>query len=263
MMTALLVDDEPLARVHLQRLLEVHETQIIGEADNAATALQLAEDLRPDLLFLDIQMPGLTGLQMAAAIQSLDTPPLLIFVTGYSEHALVAFEHDALDYLVKPVTPERLAKTMVRARARLSEREAKRQVRETGPSNSQAGNELTIGTTAPLHRLPIREDFFVRFIPVDEIICAIARDKRVIVRTPEGEHRTYYTLTQLESLLPSELFFRVHDSCLVNIDQIKELHILGSHSYAVKLTNGLQLPVSRSRYPLLQHRLGVNALSTS
>src|SRR5437762_7674024 len=115
-MTALIVDDEPLARVHLRRLLEGQEVEILGEAESATLALQQAEDLQPELLFLDIQMPGLTGMQVASALLHLDVSPLIVFVTGYSEHAVTAFEHDALDYLVKPVAADRLAKTLVRAR---------------------------------------------------------------------------------------------------------------------------------------------------
>src|SRR5437773_837644 len=123
-MTALIVDDEPLARARLRRLLEGQDVQIVGEADNASTALQMAEDLKPEIVFLDIQMPGLTGMQMASAILHLEMAPLLVFVTGYSEHALEAIEHGALDYLLKPVSLERLIVTLGRVRERLSDRRA-------------------------------------------------------------------------------------------------------------------------------------------
>ena len=99
MITAIIVDDEPLARSRMKRLLELHGVQIVAEAANGAIALQQSEDLQPDLLFLDIQMPGLTGLQMATALLHLKKAPYLVFVTGYSEHSLAAFEYGALDYL--------------------------------------------------------------------------------------------------------------------------------------------------------------------
>jgi DNA-binding LytR/AlgR family response regulator len=250
LITALVVDDEPLARAHLRRLLELQEVQVLGEAENGPLALQMAEDLQPDLLTLDIQMPGLTGMQMAAALLHLDRPPLLIFVTGYSEHAAAAFEYDALDYLVKPVAPERLAKTLVRVRERLADRRARKHAEDRILNESAA--------QAPLRRLPVREDYVVKLIKVEEIICAVAREKRVFIRTANGEFRTYYTLTQLEGLLPADRFLRIHDSALVDLEQIEELQFLGGHSYSVRLTGGTQLPVGRTRYPDLQKRLGLN-----
>jgi DNA-binding LytR/AlgR family response regulator len=249
--SALIVDDEPLARAHLRRLLEAQNVEICAEAENAAQALQLAEDRRPDLLFLDIQMPGLTGMQAASALMHLDAPPLVIFVTGYSEHAVAAFEQDALDYLLKPVAPERLARTLVRARERLADRTALRSVEE------QVDTRAT--ESEPLKRLPIREDYVVRLLRVEEILCAVSREKRVWVRTVAGEHRTYYSLSQLESLLPPDTFCRIHDSCLVNLDKVEELVFLGNHSYMVRLSNEELVPVGRTRYAELQRRLGLGS----
>jgi len=250
MLTALIADDEPLARTHLRHQLEAQSARVIGEAENAAQALQLAEDLRPDLLFLDIQMPGMTGMQVASALLHLEAAPLIIFVTGYSEHAVAAFEQDALDYLVKPVSPDRLAKTLVRARDRLADQRLRRKANE---QIDRHANE-----SSPLRRLPVRENYVVRLIRVEEILCAIAREKRVVVLDGKGEYRTYYTLTQLESHLPADRFLRIHDSCLVNLERIDEVLFLGNHSYAVHLSNGLQLPVGRRRYPELQRRLGLD-----
>ena len=262
-MNTLIVDDEPLARAHLRRVLETLGEQVVGEAGDAAAALQKAESLRPDLLFLDIQMPGLSGLQMAAALQSLDAPPLVVFVTGYSEHALAAFEQSALDYIVKPVSPERLAKTLIRARERLGERAARRWISGDKIADWSAGPKAADLAVPPLTRLPVREDYAVRFIRLDEIVCAVAGEKRVAIVTADGEKRTYYTLVQLDSLLPSDDFLRIHDSCIVNLHRIQELHSLGSHSYSVKLDTGLQLPVSRSRYARLHRRLGLTVLPSS
>ncbi|MBC8103217.1 MAG: response regulator transcription factor [Cytophagales bacterium] len=253
-LTAVIVDDEPLAREHLRRMLEEQRVAVVGEAEGAAQALQLAEDLRPHLLFLDIQMPGLTGLQFAEALQQSTSDALIIFVTGYSEYAAQAFEQAALDYLMKPVSPVRLAKTLVRARERLAVGTAAR---------SEIARRLTeqiLREPARLQRLPIRKDYAVLLVRVEEIRCAIARDKRVLVRTEDGgEHRTYYTLTQLETLLPPERFLRIHDSAIVRIDAVEELLLLGNHSYAVRLSGKDQLPVGRARYALLQQRLGLSA----
>jgi DNA-binding LytR/AlgR family response regulator len=249
-MTALIVDDEPLARARLRRLLEAQGVGVPGEADNAADAIRLAEDLQPDLILLDIQMPVLTGMQTAAALLHLHNPPLVVFVTGYSDYAVEAFERDALDYLVKPVTPDRLAVTLARARERMAGRKARRAVRE------RVQKRFT--ETSPLQRLPIRTEFAVRLLPVQEILCVISRERRVFIQTADAEHRTYYTLKQLETLLPSDRFFRIHDSCLVNLESVQELLFLGDHAYEVRLSNGRLHPVARSRYADLQRRLGLN-----
>lgn len=242
-MRALIVDDEPLARVYLRQLLEDQEVTILGEAESATQALQLNEDLQPEILFLDIQMPGLTGLQLAAALRQSCPKALIVFVTGYSQYAVTAFEHAVLDYLVKPVGSARLAQTLVRAHERLS---APRAVEAVEP-------ELPL---TPLRRLPIRQDYSVLLPRVEEVRYALAQDKRVVVHLTRGEYRTYYTLAQLEQLLPTPLFLRIHDSCIVNLDTVEELLYLGSHSYGVRLTGGTQLPVSRTRFTALQARLG-------
>lgn len=255
-LTALIVDDEPLARTYLRRLLEEQGIEVVGEAEHAALAIQLGEDLHPDLFFVDIQMPGLTGLQLAEALLQSSTSSLLIFVTGYSEHASEAYEHGALDYLLKPVSPTRLSKTLVRARARLSDANARAEL------SRRITEEATAASTY-LQRLPIRKDYAVRLVRVEEIIRAEARDKRVFVRTDDGqEHRTYYTLTQLEGLLPPTCFLRIHGSCIVNLDRVDEILFLGNHSYAVRLSNNEQLPLARARYLELQRRLGLDTGAT-
>ena len=252
-LTALIVDDEPLARAHLRRLLEDQCVEVIGEAEHAALAIQLGEDLHPDLFFVDIQMPGLTGLQLAEALLHSSSQSLLIFVTGYSEHATEAYEHGALDYLLKPVSPSRLSKTLVRARARLHDAVARAEL-------TRRIDEEATTTSTYLQRLPIRKDYAVRLVRVEEIVRAEAREKRVFVRTADGdEHRTYYTLTQLEGLLPPTRFFRIHGSCIVSLDSVDEILFLGNHSYAVQLSNREQFPLARARYSALQRRLGLEA----
>lgn len=249
--SALIVDDEPLARAHIRMTLESLGIAIAGEAASATDALRIAEELRPTVLFLDIQMPGMSGLHAAAALQSLEQPPLVVFVTGYSEHAVAAFERDALDYLVKPVAPERLARTLERIRARIAHQKPPEQ-----PSHREAIDRQAAGV--PLRRIPIREDYSVRLIRIDEVVCAVSREKRVYIRAGDAEHRTYYTLTQLEAMLPADSFLRIHDSCIVRLELVEELLFLGNHSYMVRLSNGMQLPVGRSRYPALQRCLGMD-----
>ncbi len=253
-MRILVVDDEPLARAHLKRLLEEAGASVAGEADNGLAALQKAEDLRPDLVFLDVQMPGMTGLQAAALLTNFDPAPLVVFVTGYSEYAVEAFEKNALDYLLKPASEERVKEALARAGERLKMRENRQTTQE------KLQKVEAEAASPPLQRLPVREDYAIRLIRVEEILCVVAREKRVLVRTADSESRTYYTLTQLETLLPPERFCRTHDSCIVNLDQVERLNFLGNHSYSVELRNGWKLPVGRSRYPALQRKLGLETL---
>lgn len=250
--TALIVDDEPLVRAHLRKLLTTQGVEVVGEAGNSTDALRLTEDLHPDLLFLDIRMPGLTGLQLAGALQYSSVNSRIIFVTGYSEHALEAFEHGALDYLVKPVSLERLAKTLARVRNLRTEPPS---VPETSQTISEAA-----ASAGPLQRLPIRSGYAVRLVRIEEIRWVRSRDKRIVVTTRDGEFPTYYTLTQLEALLPADQFFRIHESCIVRLNEIEELLFLGNHSYSVQLVGGQELPVGRSRYAALQQRLGIDQL---
>lgn len=252
MLTALVVDDEPLARTRLRRLLEKQGVEVLGEAEDAADGLQQMEALKPDVLFLDIQMPDLTGIQAASTLLYLASAPLIVFVTGYSEYAVAAFEQNVLDYLVKPVSLERLAQTLTRAREYLANRQALLQANEQLMSSAQA--------SPPLRSLPVRIDYTVRFIPLAEILCAVSRNRQTYIVTEENEFRAYYSLTHLEAILPSEQFLRIHDSSLVNVDRVVELHFLGDHTYEVRLSNKQLLRVGRSRYPELQRRMGLGHL---
>ncbi len=252
MLTALVVDDEPLARTRLRRLLESQGVEVLGEAEDAADGLQLVEALKPDMLFLDIQMPDLTGIQAASALLYLASAPAIVFVTGYSEYAVTAFEQRAMDYLVKPVSQERLALTLARAREDIAAKQARLQAdKELSPSAP---------ATPPLRSLPVRVDYAVRFLPLREILCAVSRNRQTYVVTQESEFRLHYSLTHLEAILPSEHFLRIHDSSLVNVDKIIELHFLGDHTYEVRLSNKQLLRVGRSRYPELQRRMGISHL---
>jgi two-component system, LytTR family, response regulator len=253
-LTCLIVDDEPLARAYLRSLLADQGAEVVGEAEDAAEALRMADDLRPDVVLLDIQMPGLTGLQMATALMQSDGAPLIIFVTGFSEHAVAAFERDALDYLLKPVSPERLGMALQRARDRRRDMRALADLRHRIAARS--------AQLPPLRRLPVRADFAVRLLRLEDIVLAMARDKRVFVRTASGEHRTYYTLKQLESILPPDGFARIHDSFLVNLDAVEEVLLLGDHDYEVRLSDGQRLPVGRTRYAELLRRLGISGIAS-
>jgi DNA-binding LytR/AlgR family response regulator len=248
-LTALVVDDEPLARAYLRRQLELQSVEVVGEAESAAEAMQLVKSLGPQLLFLDIRLPGLTGLEFAKVIQQFDAVTQIIFVTAHAQYAADAFERDVLDYLLKPVAPQRLATCLVRARERLAQITASRntEARHDGSPDLRTNNE----------RLPIRDEYAVRLVPFDTIIYATARDRSVFVATDSGEYRADYTLTQLETILPRSRFFRIHSAWLINLDRVEQLCLLGNHSYLARLTNNQQAPISRYRWAQLRQRLGI------
>lgn len=244
-MKAIVVDDEPLARELLTRLLGESKVQVVGESGEITEALKLAQELTPDVVFLDIQMPGLDGIQGAHLFSHVDPAPQIIFVTGYSQYAVDAFRESATDYLLKPVSQERLALALAKCRKQwvLRKRAAKS---EQTKRAAQA---------PPIKRLAVRQRGAIRLIPVEKILCAMAQNKQVSIQTRDGQFLTSHTLAHLETFLPP-VFIRTHASCIVNLAAIQEILVLGNHSYAILLANGEEVPLSRHHYRELQERLG-------
>ena len=192
-----------------------------------------------DLIFLDVEMPNLTGIEMLASIK--EFPPVIL-ISSKEKYAIQAFERAAVDYLLKPVARARLAVTLARLAAGATDRVA------TLP-------KLTV--PVPQY-LPVRMNYSVRMVAIAEIVAATAREKRVDILTSDTVYSTYYTLNQLEQRLPADRFVRVHGGWIVNLAEVQEIHNLGSQSYQLRLRSKDHLvPVSRRRLPLLQERLGI------
>jgi DNA-binding LytR/AlgR family response regulator len=216
MMRALIADDEEPGRARLARLLAAFpEIEIAGEARDGLEAVEKIEQIRPDLLFLDIEMPGLTGFEVLQAIPPEAPLPLVIFVTGYDRHALAAFDANALAYLLKPVEPERLAQAVERAR-RLSassasgdERERVRRIARDAPK--------------PLRRIVCRKRDRLVLVPPEEILWFAVEDGIVKAHTASDTFWVNYQLGELEAGLPPELFFRARREVLVNVEKIREI----------------------------------------
>ncbi|BDI28129.1 DNA-binding response regulator [Capsulimonas corticalis] len=247
--TALVVDDEPLARAHLAHLLREAGVGGVAQAASGAECLtRLSGAAPPNWVFLDIQMPGMDGLTTADAIrEDLDLDieaqaPAVVFVTGYDEYAVAAFERAAIDYLLKPVERARLAKTLRRLAAR-------------EPSEDAAAPTTPLTS---LRKLPVRAGYSIHLVDIDDIVAAAAVDKHVDIITPTAALPSQYTLAQLEALLPEEQFSRVHDGWVVNLTRITQLHSLGSQLYQLSLKDyAAQVPVSRRRISALRARLGL------
>ena len=213
MTTALLVDDEPNLLTYLARkLAEVWpELRIVGTAGNGREALALAEELTPDIVFLDIQMPGMTGLQVA---RLLDPEIRVVFVTAYDEHALEAFEAAAVDYLLKPVDDARLKLTAERLQqsAPASERETLARVIE----------QISTAGSSRLKWLKSQQGGSTQLIPVDAVIYFKADGKYTSVVTAQDEHLIRTSIRELEEQLDPDAFWRVHRSIIVRVEEIAE-----------------------------------------
>ena len=236
----LIADDETPARNRLRELLaEIPGTHIAGEARTGREAITLTEELRPDVLLLDIRMPEMDGLEVAEHLQKLDRPPAIIFATAYDAHAVQAFELNAVDYLLKPVRAERLANALKKARALLpAQMEELRQLR------------------AARSHFSISERGRILLVPVDQVIYLRAELKYLTVRTAEREYLIEESLTQIEQEFP-ERFVRLHRNCLAARGAIRgfeRAHGADGDVHWVALLKELQetLPVSRRQQHIVR-----------
>jgi two-component system LytT family response regulator len=253
---ALLVDDEALARSLLKELLaSVPEVEVVGEAANGFEAVKLAGELAPDLLFLDIQMPKLSGFEVLELLG--EAAPVVIFVTAYDEYALKAFEVHAVDYLMKPVDPERLAEAVERA--------ARRRLGETqgglapAPKAAELAARLHQDAQPPgrtLARVLFREEGKIHVLPVEKIDFVEAQDDYLSFASAGKRYRKQQTLGELEAQLDGARFVRVHRSYLLNVERLARLDLYAKDSWIAILADGAKIPVSRSGHQRLRELLG-------
>jgi two-component system LytT family response regulator len=251
---ALIVDDEPLARRGIRRLLQAApDIEIVGEARNGRDAVTAVEKLKPDLVFLDIQMPLLDGF---AAIEKIGLAnlPEIVFVTAFDEHAIRAFEINALDYLLKPVDAERFEKCLERVRARLKNSlDGKLDDKLSSLLESLERVESNTEKTF-LERVVIKDAGRIFFVGVDEIIWISSEGNYVKIHTKNKSYLLRETMDGLENKLDPRDFLRLRRSTIVRIEQIKELHPLFNGEFAVILKDGTQLTSSR------RYRQNLNSL---
>jgi two-component system LytT family response regulator len=246
-MRTLIVDDEAPARERLKRLLaDIEGVELIGEAEGGVQAVEMIERERPDLVLLDIQMPGLDGF---GVIEALEDPPLVIFVTAYDEYAIRAFEVNALDYLLKPFSRERLEKAVRRAQEALAEEQDF--AMRLGPlleSLATQGRYLT--------RLAVRDRDRICVLDVDEVDWIDVEDEQVMVHVGDRAYLIRRTLTELEARLDPAHFFRAHRSAIVNLSRVKEVIPWFKGSHKLRLTTGAEVELSRARARALRKILG-------
>ena len=239
-----LVDDEPLARQILRELLTAHDdVHVAAECANGFEAVKAVSELRPDLMLLDIQMPKLDGFDVLDLIGS-EIP--VIFTTAYDQYAIRAFEVHAVDYLLKPFSAERLAEALVRARTRIASRERP----SVQPLLSAARSDR-----AQLQRILIRDRADVHVIPVGRIDYFESQDDYVAVKSAGKTFLKEQTLAELESLLDTGAFVRIHRRYILNLARLSKIELGVTDSRIAVLTDGTQLPVSRTGYTRLKELL--------
>lgn len=254
----LIVDDEPLARQRIADLLAREpNVEVVGEATNGEGAIDEIRELDPDLVFLDVQMPGKSGFDVVREIGP-DRMPATIFVTAYDRYALDAFDVAAVDYLVKPFDDERFEAAFRRAR-RLVRLERVGEMATRLRAVLEGGRpEGGVGRTQPfLERIAVESRGQIRVVPVDRIDYITANGPYVTLHAGQDTHVLRERMQTLEERLDPRLFFRIHRSTIVRIDRIEALLRAGGGDYAVRLRGGAELSVSRGRVEELEHRLGL------
>jgi two-component system, LytTR family, response regulator len=247
----LIVDDEPLARKRLRELLkDDHEIAVIGECANGASTISATRELAPDLIFLDVQMPGIDGLAVSETFDGKDSP-LVIFVTAFEQYAVRAFDVQAVDYLLKPFDRARFTQALLRAKERLREK-------RRDDVNLQILGLLSEIKDKPqyLDRLVIKNNDRVFVLKTDEIDWIEAEGNYVRIHFGKQSSLLRETLTRLTAQLDPRKFPRIHRSRLVNIDRIQELQPWSHRDWRIILRNGAELRLSRNYRDQLSQLLG-------
>ncbi|TLX47108.1 DNA-binding response regulator [Pseudoalteromonas phenolica] len=264
-LTAVIVDDEPLALEGLcLRLAKIPEIKVIGQAENGDEAIKLCQTLEPDVLFLDLQLPGLNGIEVVQAMQS-DTLPMIVFVSAYSEYAIEAFELNAIDYVLKPANLGRLQKTVSRILERQNphqaEKEKFRLLNALGETSGIEVSELEewLETDEPLP-ISINQEIVIKnsdnekvLVPVKEIKWVDAAGDYMCVHTEKDTHVLRITMKKLQSLLDEKQFARIHKSTIINLNHVISIKPLRNNESIVTLNDDIELKVSRNYSPVLQN----------
>ncbi len=227
--SCIIIDDENPARKLINVFLKKKENlEVVAEANNGFEAVKLIDKYKPDLIFLDIQMPKLNGFEVLELIHH---KPKIIFTTAYDQYALKAFEENAVDYLLKPFTYDRISKSIDRV---------------FNTENTDIKNDANEITNPELKRIVVKEGNSIQVITFPEIKSIQANDDYVIIKTEKGEFIKNQTMNHYEKTLPDSIFMRVHRSSIININRIKRLIHISKENYEIELIDGERIKVSKS-----------------
>ena len=244
MITAIIVEDEKLARDLLRDYLKDHpDIKIVGEFEDGFSGLKAINELKPELLFLDVQMPKLTGFEL---LEVLDHIPAIIFTTAYDQYAIKAFEHNAVDYLLKPFSRLRFLEAIKKARERIGSGD----IKLTDKLLEHIDNQEEL-----IHRVVVRWGSKIHIIPVSDIRYIQAEDDYVMLYTKDSKYLKQKTMKYFESHLSPDEFLRIHRSYIVRLSEIIQMQLYEKDSYIVILKDGTKLPISKSGLPELKKML--------
>jgi two-component system LytT family response regulator len=245
---AIVIDDEHLARDIIKKYLsEIPEIDIIAECSNGFEGIKKINELKPDIVFLDVQMPKINGFEM---LELLDEPPSIIFSTAYDQYALKAFQVNAVDYLLKPYSKERFNEALKKATASIDDKQKRQSLVKNLIENRGSDAEY-------LDRILVKTGSKISIIPADTIKWIEAKDDYVMIHAIEGKYLKQKTMKSLEEHLNPKEFIRIHRSFIAAVKQIKKIELLEKESYQVVLEDNECLPVSKSGYEKLKARLTI------
>lgn len=240
----IIVEDEELARNLLKTFLKnIDSVELIGECENGFEGVKAINDLKPDLVFLDIQMPKISGFEL---LELLDHKPHIIFATAYDQYAIKAFEYNAADYLLKPYSKERLAEAIDKVAERISTK---------GTASDVAEKISNFPKEEFLDRIVVKDRHKIHIIPVDQIRYIESMDDYVMIYTNEGRYIKQKTMKYLENSLDPRNFIRIHRSYIVKVEEIHEIQQYEKESYIVILHDKTKLKVSKTGYKNLKEVL--------
>lgn len=253
-----IVDDEPRARASLRKLLEADcEVELVGECANGREAVEAARAHAPDLMFLDVQMPGMTGLQVLEELVG-DERPAVIFTTAYDQYALEAFDEHAVDYLLKPFDDERFLRALTRAKERIRSEALANVGRKVADIVASMGRSALESEDRPAYaeRLSVHREGAIELIEVTDIEWIEAADQYIRLHTRDSERLMRQAMGELEKILDPARFVRTHRSAIVALEAIVRLESQSGGTGRVLLRGGSWVPVSRSRIPAIRRLLG-------
>ena len=240
MIKVLLIDDEPLATALLQEYLQdFPDLETVQICHDGFEGLKAIQTHKPDLIFLDVEMPRINGFEM---LELLETAPSVIFTTAYGQHAVRAFDSQAIDYLLKPFSKTRFAQAIQKFRT---------------STDNPLRQPLEGDKEEYIQRVVLKDKNSIKIIPVEEILFLEANDDYVNIHTKEGRFLKKKTLSSLEKVLDPKLFIRVHRSYIIKVDQISKIEPYEKEGYLIKLATGHSVPVSKTGYPKLKLALGL------
>lgn len=247
----IIIEDEQPARELVKAYLKSYENlELVAECENGFSGIKAIQEHQPDLVFLDIQMPKLTGFEM---LELLDETPEIIFTTAYDQFAIKAFELNAIDYLMKPFSRDRFHQALHKAFERM---QTKQTSKESKPALEKLKDSLR-EKSGPVEHIFVKTGSHIDVVPIPDIFYIQAQDDYVELHSTRGRFLKKETMANLEKTLPEGEFLRVHRSSIINTKKIEKLEKYGKESYVVILKDGTRVIVSKSRVKTLKDQLGI------